>query len=153
MHKRARIVGAIMLVAALSGLPSCTASYQNHGYAPSASELSAIKVGVDTRETVTTAIGRPTAESLVGEGEWYYVQSRFRHYGFFEPKEVEREVLVLSFNAAGKVANIERFGLADGRVIVLERRVTQETVRDTTFIRQLLGNIGRVTAGQLLGQT
>ncbi|MEJ6746410.1 MAG: lipo-like protein, partial [Yoonia sp.] len=35
---------------------------------------------------------------------------------------------------------------------VLSRRVTDNGVRDSTFIRQLLGSIGRVNAGDFLGE-
>jgi hypothetical protein len=50
------------------------------------------------------------------------------------------------------VRNIETFGLQEGRVVALSRRVTDDNLRDTTFIRQLLGNVGRFDAGQILGE-
>jgi outer membrane protein assembly factor BamE (lipoprotein component of BamABCDE complex) len=80
------------------------------------------------------------------------VSSKFRHFGAFAPAETERQVLAISFDDAGLVSNIERFGLQDGNVIVLSRRVTDNGVRDSTFIRQLLGSIGRVNAGDFLGE-
>ncbi len=44
----------------------------------------------------------------------------------------------------------ERFGLQDGEVIALNRRVTDSNIEGVSFIRQLLGNLGRVDAGTLL---
>lgn len=139
------------LIAGVIGLTACTPLYRNHGYVPLDEDLTAIAVGVDTRETVAASIGTPTAGGVLNNDGYYYVRSRFRHFGFLEPREIDREVLAISFTSAGVVQNIERFGLADGRVVALSRRVTDDNIRDTTFIRQLLGNIGNFDAGRLIG--
>ncbi len=143
--RRALMFGAVVLVVA-----SCTAQYRNHGYAPLDTDLAQVVVGRDSKQTVGTLIGRPTAEGMSNQDAWYYVESRFRHYAYKEPEEIEREVLVISFDGAERVANIERFGLQDGRVIALSRRVTTSSVRDTTFLRQLLGNLGNFQADQFI---
>jgi len=139
------------MVAILLGLASCTAIFRDHGYVPTQTDLEAIRVGVDTKDSVVTAIGQPTAAGILDVSGWYYVQSRFRHFGYKEPREIDRQVLAISFDARGKVANIEHFGLERGRVVTLSRRVTASSVRDTVFLRQLLGNLGRLDAGQLFG--
>lgn len=143
-------MGRIALIAVL-GLGACTPLYRNHGYMPTETELAAVAVGVDTRETVTTAIGAPTAGGVLDPSGFYYVESRFRHLGPFAPQEIERQVLAISFNQGGVVTNIERFGLEQGRVVTLSRRVTDDNVRDTTFIRQLLGNLGNFDPSALIG--
>jgi len=51
------------------------------------------------------------------------------------------------------VRNIERFGLERGQVVTLSRRVTDDNIADTTFIRQLMGNLGRFNAGDFLGES
>jgi outer membrane protein assembly factor BamE (lipoprotein component of BamABCDE complex) len=146
---RARI-GRVALIAVL-GLGACTPLYRNHGYLPTETELAAINVGTDTRESVTAAIGAPSVNGVLNDSGFYYIESRFRHLGPFAPQEIERQVLAISFDAAGVVTNIERFGLEDGRVITLSRRVTDDNVRDTTFIRQLLGNLGNFDPTALIG--
>ncbi len=142
--RRAVIVGGLTLVTA------CTTLYRDHGYMPLAEDLSLLQVGVDTRETVATTVGTPTSGGVLDGSGYYYVASRFRHVAFFEPEETEREVLAISFDDSGVMRNIERFGLQDGRVVVLSRRVTDDNIRDTTFIRQLLGSLGNFDAGTLL---
>lgn len=144
---RLRLV-AILGIAALS---ACTPQYRNHGFLPTETDLAMINVGVDTRDTVVAAIGAPTVSGVLNDSGFYYVESKFRHLGPFAPQEIERQVLAVSFNAAGVLTNIERFGLSDGRVITLSRRVTDDNVRDTTFIRQLLGNIGNFDPTALIG--
>lgn len=139
----------VFLVALLAG---CTALYQNHGYIPRDQELAEVKVGESTREDVAKAVGRPSSTGLLTGGAWYYVGSRFRHYGPREPQEIDRQVVAVSFDEGGKVENVERFGLEKGQVVVLSRRVTDSNIKGLSFLRQLLGNIGNISAGQLLNQ-
>lgn len=146
-QKLRRVVACIALLM----LAACTAQYRNHGYAPSDSQLSEVLVGVDTRDTVLDVVGPPTAGGVLNDGGYFYVQSRFRFYGPTAPREVERQVVAIRFDPQGVVSNVERFGLENGRVVALSRRVTQDNVRDTTFIRQLLGSIGRFNAGDFIG--
>ncbi|MCA0043688.1 outer membrane protein assembly factor BamE [Celeribacter litoreus] len=131
-------------------LSACVAQYRNHGYVPSDDELAQVIVGVDTKDTVADVIGAPGAEGLLESSGWYYVRSRFKHYGAFEPAEVDREVVAVSFDSQGRVSNIERFGLEAGRVVALDRRVTEANVQGVTFLQQLFGNLGRVSPETLL---
>jgi outer membrane protein assembly factor BamE (lipoprotein component of BamABCDE complex) len=82
---------------------------------------------------------------------FYYVRSQRRTIGALAPKVIERQVLAISFDDAGVVTNIERFGLERGQVVPLTRRVTTPGVRDSGFLRQLLGNIGRFNPAGLGG--
>jgi len=134
---------AILFGAAVLSVSACTKIYRNHGYVPSESELAAIKVGVDTRDSVTESVGAPSSSGVLNEGGYYYVATRMRHYGPTQPKIVSRELVAISFDQRGVVRNIERYSLADGNVVALERRVTSSGVEDKTFIRQLVGNLGR----------
>ena len=133
-----------------AGLAACTAQFRNHGYVPTDNDLAAITVGVDTRESVLETIGRPATGGILNDSGYYYVASRFRHYGALEPQEINREVLAISFDATGIVSNIARFGLENGQVVTLSQRITDGNLRDLTFIRQLMGNIGRFDAGRFL---
>lgn len=142
---------AVLVLLAAVLLAGCVAVNRFHGYIPPEEDLARLVVGQDTRETVTATIGAPTSSGMLSGGDFYYVQSTFRHYGPFAPQETDRQVLAVSFDSNGTLSNIERFGLEDGRVVVLSRRVTDDNMRDTTFIRQLLGNIGRIDAGTLIG--
>ena len=134
-----RYVGGLVLILALT---SCT-QFRNHGYAPSDADLANIVVGTDTRETVATLVGHPGASGLLEDSNWFYVESRFRHFAFQAPKEIEREVVAISFDTGGRVANIERFGLEQGRVVTLSRRVTATSKVKIPLLRRLFGNLGQ----------
>lgn len=125
---------------------------RNHGFVPTEEDLQTLTVGVDTRESVRALVGPPTAGGVLDGSGYYYVASTFRHFGAFAPQEVSRQVLAISFDARGIVSNIERFGLDEGNVVVLSRRVTDNNAADNTLLRQILGNIGQVDAGSFIGE-
>lgn len=138
------MVGCIVLLSA------CSAIYRNHGYVPAEAELEQIQVGVSSRQDVADAVGRPSASGLLNDQGWYYVQSRFKHLGPMKPEEIDRQVLAISFDQRGIVENVERFGLADGRVVPLSRRVTETNIKGISFLRQLFSSFGRFRANDIL---
>lgn len=141
--------GCLML--ALVGMvAACAPIYRNHGYVPAEDELALVEVGTDTRDTVGEKIGRPTTSGLLNDVGWFYVQSRYKHFGPRAPQEVERQVLAVTFSENGTVENIARYGLEDGKVVQISRRVTEPNVKGLSFIQQILGSFGRIQAGDLL---
>lgn len=141
-----------LCVTMLIALASCSNLDRRHGYVPLDRDLAAITVGRDTKETVAEAIGRPSTSGILSDGGWFYVESKMRTYGYKEPKEIEREVVSITFDNKGVVRNIERFGLENGRVIAISRRVTDSNIKGVSFLRQLFGSIGNFTADQLLNR-
>ena len=134
----------------LVALAACAPVYRNHGYVPAEDELAEIKVGEDTRETLAPLIGRPSAAALLNDEGWYYVQSRWKHSGARPPKEIDRQVVAITFTKEGVVENVERFGLENGKVVALSRRVTTSNIKGISFLRQLLGSLGNFRGGEAL---
>ena len=139
-------IGACAGVVSLT-LSACVPTFQNHGYIPPQEDLDALTVGIDTRASVEETVGPPSSGGVLSDGGYYYVRSRVRTFGPSAPKEIERQVLAISFDDVGVVTNIERFGLEDGQIVPLARRVTSTAVSNKSFLRQLIGNIGRVGPG------
>ena len=133
-----------------ASLAACSPVFRDHGYVPTEEELSAVAVGSDTRETVAEKVGRPSATGLLNDVGWFYVKSRWRHYGAAAPKEIDRQVLAITFTESGTVQNIERFGLEDGQIVTLSRRVTDSNIKGISFIRQIMGNLGRMRASDVI---
>ena len=143
--------GRLILAALLAlGLSACSATYTNHGYVPPAEDLEMILPGVDTRASVEESIGEPAASGVIAENTWFYIASRQRHYTYNAPEVVEREIVAISFDANGTVQNIRELGLEDGEVVRFSRRVTESNIQEVTFLRQLIGNIGRVNIADAL---
>jgi len=145
-----RAFSGVVLLTALVLVVSCGPVVRNHGYIPADDDLARLEVGVDTRDTVAAVVGRPSAAGLLNDDGWYYVQSRWRQYGPAAPREIDRQLVAISFNQRGVVENIERFTLEDGRVVPLSRRVTETNIKGVSLIGQLLGNLGVFNPGQFL---
>lgn len=148
-HFKAVLRGAVFAAAGLA-LAACTSVYRKHGYVPSPHQLAEVVPGIDTRDSVAETIGIPSSTGVLNDGGYYYVATRFRHYGAKAPEPVARDLVAISFDTSGVVQAIERYSLEDGKVVPLERRVTSSGVQDNTFLRQLLGNLGNFGPGQLL---
>lgn len=145
-------IGRVALALVMIVAVACSPVYRNHGYVPSEDELALLEVGVDTRDSVAVAVGRPSAAGLLNDLGWYYVQSRWKQRGALPPLEEDRQVVAISFTDDGIVENIERFGLEQGQIVPISRRVTETNVKGSSVIRQLFGNIGGINAGSLLEQ-
>lgn len=139
------IVLALTLVIA-----GCVPIYRHHGYIPPPEDLAQVVVGQTTQGELDTLIGRPSSQGLLAGSGWYYVGSRWRYYGPTRPQEVSREIVAITFAENGTVANVERFGLEQGRIVALSRRVTNSGITSISAIRQILGNIGNLSAGSVI---
>ena len=137
------LLGASLLVS------GCVPQVDVHGYVPIAQDVASIAVG-DTQDSVLTRLGEPTTRGLDGTNAWYYISSKVRRVAFFAPKEFERQIVAITFSGT-RVAEIERYGLADGRVINLNTNKTVTDGRKLTFFEQFLGNVGNFSAENFLG--
>lgn len=144
---RVALIGLVLVV-----LVACTTQFRNHGYVPPEEDLALLEVGRDTRETVAATIGRPSTAGLLNDVGWFYVQSRYKLVGGMAPEEIDRQVVAITFTMDGVVENIERYGLADGQIVAISRRVTTPNVKSQGFLRQLFNNIGTINTGSLLDQ-
>lgn len=131
----------VAVITALS-ISGCTAIYRDHGYLPPEADLEQIVVGVDNRDTVQEVLGSPISSGVLDDGAIFYTHTKVKHHTYHEPKVVERTMLVVSFDDEGQVSNLEKFGLEDGRVVTLSRRVTTGPVKGPKLLKQILGNIG-----------
>lgn len=138
---------AFVLPLAVAG---CTHVYRHHGYIPPDEALSQVQIGQTTQAELETLIGRPSSQGVLAGSSWYYVGSRWEYFGAREPREIERRVLAVRFSESGVVTNLETYGLEQGRIVELSSRVTDSGIQGSGLIRQLLGNIGRVQASDLL---
>ncbi|RYH12128.1 outer membrane protein assembly factor BamE [Tropicimonas sp. IMCC6043] len=149
-EKLGRVGRRLPAVLALLLLSACTTLYNHHGYVPTDELLSNVVVGKDTRETVYDLIGPPSSSGVLRDSGYYYVSQRFSTSAWRAPEEIERQVVAISFDEGGVVTNVERFGLQDGNVVALSRRVTASNIEGLNFLQQLFGNIGSLDIGSNL---
>lgn len=142
--------GALLVLGLTLGVAACSATFTNHGYVPPPEVLSEIGIGA-SRDEVAEIAGAPGTGGVARDEAWFYTQYRVRNFTYNAPQVIERDIVAISFSEAGRVTNIERFGLEDGQIIQLSRRVTESSVRDIGFLAQILANFGRINLGDIGG--
>lgn len=147
-HSLGRAKHVFLAAASALALSACEATYTNHGFAPQIAQLEQISSS-DTRGSVLRSLGQPSASGTFDGESWYYMASRVENYAFYAPKIVDRKVVAIRFDDAGRVTNVARYGVEDGKIIDLITRTTPTYGREITILQQLFGNIGRVGADQL----
>jgi len=149
-----RILAAALLGVSGLGLTlpvsGCSPVIENHGYAPDDALLAEVAVGQDTRSTVQRKIGRPSTTGIFTSDGWYYVSSQVERYMYYEPKVIDRRVVVIKFGPDDVVLAANAYGLEHGRVIDLQTRTTPAHGRQLTILQQLLGNLGALSGETLL---
>lgn len=142
LHRMCRWGRPVAGAAMIASLVACGPTYRNHGYVPPQEDLDQIIVGIDTRATVEETLGVSGSGPVIDDNAMYFVRSRVRTVAMLEPEVIERNVVAVSFDDNGIVRNVEQFGLERGQIVALNRRVTDSSVANRTFLRQLFGNIG-----------
>ncbi|MEM6438582.1 MAG: outer membrane protein assembly factor BamE [Pseudomonadota bacterium] len=145
---RPTIFATTALVLALA---ACEPIVRTHGYTPTDSQLDAVQPGLDTAQTVSAKIGRPSTGGVIRDDTWFYVSSRTETLAYNAPEVVERRVIAVRFDGDGVVDAVDRFGLEDGRVINLVTRATPTFGRELTVLQQIFGNLGNVGATTVEG--
>jgi outer membrane protein assembly factor BamE (lipoprotein component of BamABCDE complex) len=143
---------SLSLTVALLLSTACAPVVSQRGYIPDQEKLASIQVGVDDKATVEDRLGTPTNIATFDGDVWYYISSVEEQFAFFDPETTERNILAISFDAEGKVSNLEKYTLEDGQVVAIVDRETPTRGRELSFLQQMFGNIGRGIGGQGGGQ-
>ena len=141
-----RTLVALLAGATVLGVTACAPVQNQRGYVPNQDAIGTIAVGTDTKEMVSMKLGEPSTLATFGGDTWYYISSQVEQNAFFAPRPTERNILAVEFGGDGKVANVARYTLADGRVVDFQTRETPTRGRELTILQQFFnavpGNIG-----------
>ena len=128
---------------ALGGVSGCSSVIDVRGNVPAPERLAEIKPGKVGRADVIALLGTPSARSTFGEDQWYYISSKIESYAFYQPVEIERQVVIVTFERSGVVKGVDNLTLKDGKIVSPVDRETPTAGQDLTVLGQLLGNVGR----------
>jgi outer membrane protein assembly factor BamE (lipoprotein component of BamABCDE complex) len=145
----AGLTGSVALAALVTLAGGCSPVVRNHGYTPLPEELAELQVGLDTRYSVQSKIGRPAGTGIFTDNGWYYVSNKVERLTYHAPEVVDRRVVELLFDQNDVLASVTEYGLEDGRVIDLETKTTPTYGRQLTILEQAFGNIGVITEDSL----
>ena len=134
-------------VAGAAAVAACAPVENQRGYVPDQEAVASVQVGMDTKDTVTKKLGDPSTAATFGNDVWYYVSAHVEQNAFFAPRATDRNVLAVEFAKDGKVADVHKYTLADGRVVDFFSRETPTRGREMTLIQSIFnavpGQIGQ----------
>ena len=103
-----------------------------------------VKVGEDTKSTVSAKLGTPSATSTFDPNTWFYISQLTDRVAFYKPRVAKRDVVAINFDKeTEKVASVNSYTLKDGKVVAFNGRETPTRGREMTVLEQLLGSVGR----------
>ncbi len=118
-----------------------------------ADALKQLTVGVTTRTDVTSLLGSPTAKGSFDDNTWIYIgevtQPRIGRVQGVNSQEVVK----LSFDQGGTLRHVEHLTQSDSMPVDVVSRTTPSPGSESSFMQQLLGNVGRFNAAPALGDS
>ncbi len=129
-----RLLVPLVLIVALT---ACLARVSNHGNKPDPDRLAQIQPGVQNKAQVQTILGSPSSVGAFEDNTWYYISQVGERSWFLPEEAVEREVVMIRFDEAGKVASVEGYDIEDGQDVELVDRVTPTQGQELTFLQQM----------------
>lgn len=145
---------ALALLCTVS-LAACSAAKQDewfvthNGNMPSEERIARIGEG-DSKDDVVAILGAPSAIIPFDDNTWIYMSSDVKRVAFFQPKEVDRSILKITFNNNDKVSEVIRLSKKDGKDITPSSEKTEVKGQNPGFFRKYFGGVGQYNpfAGQ-----
>ena len=125
----------------------CAKDINPRGNKPHEDALVQLSVGEQTQRDVVAIMGTPSTISPFNPNEWYYISAQTSQYAFFEIEELERQIHVLEFDDRGILSGMRLLDLEDGVEVAVADKETPTLGREFSVLEQLLGNLGRFSAG------
>lgn len=137
------IAAALVLSLTLSACSSGLSVVQNkqRGYDISEDDVKQIRPG-QSSALVTAVLGSPqSVNTFASETAWIYVGEKVQQTAFGMELSKQRTVLVIYFDKNGKVTDMERLGVADGKSFQIDSRRTPSFGQDRSFIESIISSI------------
>jgi outer membrane protein assembly factor BamE (lipoprotein component of BamABCDE complex) len=137
--RRSLAFAAALAIAAAA--PGCARTMEHQGYLADELLIGGIQAGVDNRDSVAAALGRPTFTGQFDQRDWYYVSRRTQSLAFAMPRPVQQSVLHVRFDERGNVESVERTGLEKVVSIDPDRDKTPTLGRTRGFFQELFRGV------------
>ena len=142
-----RTVPLVLAAALLSA--ACDPYGDIRGFAPAPGTVDKLEVGSQSREDVVRLVGSPSAVGTFNPNVWYYITEKQENWGPSRPWISEQNVIQITFNEQGRVANIKYYDLKDAQNVTMvePRRVRRECPRQGAGFDEALGKEHEGEAG------
>ena len=137
------LVSTAACLALATGISACSSRIDQRGNLPDPDTLANVEIGHINKQGVADLLGSPSSVGAFDGDTWYYISERTEKVAFFEPKVLERKVLVFRFDPKGILSEMNELGMDDATNIEMVARKTPTAGNEIGVLRQLFGNIGR----------
>ena len=116
---------------------------------PSEERIARVERG-DSKDDVLRLLGVPSSVVSFDENTWIYMSSDIKRVAFFAPKEIDRDILKITFNADDRVTEISHLKQSEGTEIKPDEEKTDINGENIGFFRKYFGGVGQYNpfAGQ-----
>lgn len=112
------------------------------GNMPANERIEQIKLGMSKKE-VKEIIGIPSNVVSLDENTWLYMSSEIEQIAFLEPKETERNLLVLKFDKYDQIEEIRKLNRKDGTEVKISKTRTASVGKNQGFFEKYFGGVGQ----------
>src|SRR5512140_3422844 len=138
------LAAGLLIPAAAASLSACAPITSYSGFQAIEADPKDVKVGTDTKSTVRTRLGSPSATGTFDSNTWFYMNQLKSRVAFKQPEVVARNVTAITFNKDSElVESVNSFTLKDGKVVAFNGRETPTRGRSLSVLEQILGTVGR----------
>lgn len=147
-HLNRRQIATMTLAVVMAvGTSGCAKTVNHRGWLADDELVADIIPGVDNTSSVEATLGTPSAKSVFGDEVWYYISRTHENVAFFHPNLTEQQIVVVSFDERGTVAEIGELGIDDAKRVNLVDKTTPTRGKELGFFEQIFSNIGRFSGG------
>jgi outer membrane protein assembly factor BamE (lipoprotein component of BamABCDE complex) len=126
-------------------LSSCVSRLEKHGYMFDMSDHEMVQEGVTSKDRVLTMMGSPTLVTNFDDEVWIYYSEDVRHFLFFDPKIVDRKIMVLRFDKNNLVSELKNFGLDDDKKdLKFAENKTPVSDHERGIFKSFFANVGQI---------
>ena len=117
------------------------------GNMPTKERVNQVQIG-QSKEEVAYILGSPSLVTGLNDNNWIYMSSTTKKIAFFDGKELERDILALTFKD-NTLEKIEKFDLSDANDIAIDKDETKQVEDKEGFCRKYFGG---ATQYQMFGK-
>lgn len=155
-----RPAAAIFALAGLLAVAGCeevsnavSFPVQARGNPVDSEQLAQLVPGTSTKGDVQALLGSPTTRATFDDNTWLYISALTKPVIAATNRIEEQKVVALTFNADGVLKEVAKRDKDDSLPVRIVSRTTPTPGNDTSFVQQLLGNIGRFNPGTGSGRS
>lgn len=146
-----KIIKIIFLISFLNIFLSSCLQKSHSGYSFESIDFNRAAVNRSTKRDVFAIMGSPSFISNIGNEVWVYHSEKHTNRAFFKKNITESKTVAFAFNNRGILTNVKSYDLQDRKNIKIEQDYTKVKGKEVSGIKQILGNIGRMSSEKAQG--